>query len=446
MRFLRDIVISAVLCLVAGTNHSWSMEPATDNETCAMTFVFGTDLNYRRPTLVSIYSLLKNGIPKKEQRWRRINVLILSDGLSEEDKKNFCSSVYRIVEKLHKNMGESHKDVYLFFLDTENDQLKQWAKDLKFGGRNLPEHLTHKVKGYMQTRKAVLPFYIASHKNGNISCEYAEPSQDKIDIKKVSLNIKHYMWLDSDVLIAKDITELYSKCRDNTIDGETIKGGIYCVNYYFINGDITDSEKHTDPRQYTDFKAVINPRASNSWRCSGGVMFFNIFSGDTPLFDHESYLEEIQAGQEIKETQLQLKDEEEFYSQIASQYCPPIIALPPKYNCRPAMPEFDRTDSSIKDLLKDDDVVVWHWDSMPKPWKFENLNDVHSNEKEIKWYRNLVANRKWNEIVAEMRRDNLLDTISFNVQDDDIKSIKKIYTNLNKKVNAHTQSSNCYIY
>lgn len=64
----------------------------------------------------------------------------------------------------------------------------------------------------MQTRKAVLPFYIASCENGNINCEHAASSQNRINNMKVSLSIKHYMWLDSDVLIVLDIAELYSKC------------------------------------------------------------------------------------------------------------------------------------------------------------------------------------------------------------------------------------------
>jgi hypothetical protein len=64
----------------------------------------------------------------------------------------------------------------------------------------------------MQTRKAVLPFYIASCENGNINSEHAASSQNRINIMKVSLRIKHYMWLDSDVLIVLDISEMYSKC------------------------------------------------------------------------------------------------------------------------------------------------------------------------------------------------------------------------------------------
>jgi hypothetical protein len=114
-------------------------ESVTGNETYAMTFVFGTDLNYQRPTLVSIYSLLRNGIPKKE-RCRQINVVILSDGLFEEDNKSFGSSEDCIVRKLNINTSNSYRNVHLYFLDMESDQLKLWAENLKFSGNNLPEH------------------------------------------------------------------------------------------------------------------------------------------------------------------------------------------------------------------------------------------------------------------------------------------------------------------
>ena len=79
-----------VFLFVSGIYNSNAMDTG-QSEPKTMTFVLGTDQEYITPTLVTIYSLLKNGITNNKRK-RTINILLLSDDLSEENKKYIQNS------------------------------------------------------------------------------------------------------------------------------------------------------------------------------------------------------------------------------------------------------------------------------------------------------------------------------------------------------------------
>ena len=299
-----------------------------------MTFVLGTDQEYITPTLVTIYSLLKNGITNNK-RERTINILLLSDDLDEKTKKYIQNSITKMINHINlldmKNNYKKEK-VCLYFLDTEGD-INNLADKFKFIGQNLYEKdiKGEKIKGYMQTRKVALPFYIAQSK-GELAYKKSGSMESitrltNSDNKKIS--IYNYMWLDSDTLILGDITALYDECYakdyDQIENGQ--KGVIYTSNLLYTKEDSCQELNHKlddeDLKDYSmkdedtsEFDITWNCYApeyntKTRWRCSGGVMFFNIIAGKQKLFSSEI----INPYKRIV-----AEDEETFYSSYVKNY------------------------------------------------------------------------------------------------------------------------------
>ena len=390
----------------------------TDDAGGTMTFVLGTDEGYIMPTMVTVYSLLKNGIQGND-RTKNISIIILSDRLTDLQQTEITEYIGRIAEVLDK---EHYKEnLSIKFLNTENKQLSKYAKKVNFDGINLHEKFINNkmVSGYVQTRKAVLPFYFASQcsdiKDNEIIPEMEYESEDgdyeeqrkndqKVDESddkgSPEFQVYHYMWLDSDILIVGSISELYSSCRAKSFvkiedKKKGIKEGIICCsNLNFTNNGAYRIQERVPSIEYTNNE---NPDTNSSkWRCSGGVMFFNVATRNDvsqkwePLF----YARKLEQG--VVHTP---KDEEVFFENLVKgqKYCTGCIyAFSPIYDCKPDMPSNAKCKSGqckdvqpLQELFNDNNIVVWHWDRKYKPWDWvqnKAKKSIDVNEKTIPAY------------------------------------------------------------
>ena len=362
-----------------------------------MTFVLGTDKNYIVPTLVTIHSLLKNGIKDEV-----INIVILSEDLDKNSEQVFVNVFKEIVKKLKKSISISKVKLYRLSIPMSNTP-NPWnaitGKDVDdifiFTGLN--------VKGKrMPKYKAMLPFYINEYRNAKIP---------------------HYMWLDSDILINGDISDLYRKCLQS-------KAAIGSANYWFVSEDIPHSNKLDKSiviRKIGILPLKKNPNAPfllsqyhaeiTGWRCSGGVMFFNTFSFSSTELTNFLNSNKIS----------QLQDEEMFFDwYVLNDPHKSIYAFSPAYNCRPSMPAAaqetlkkltEQKEEGAEELKKITDpkkISIWHWDGMTKPWHVLSDGLFIKNEK----YKSNVdairiANQQWREEYEEVYK--IVKELGYNI-------------------------------
>lgn len=423
-----------VFWFVSGIYNSNAMDTG-QSEPKTMTFVLGTDQKYITPTSVTIYSLLKNGITNNKRK-RTINILLLSDDLNEENKEYIQNSITEMIDDINKTDNGNKYDkskVCLYFLDTKGD-INDLADKFKFIGQNLYEKdiKEEKIKGYMQTRKVALPFYIAQSKgelaytkSGSMKSitRLTNSGNEKISI----FSIYNYMWLDSDTLILGDITALYDECYakdyDQIKNGQ--KGVIYTSNLLYTEGDSYKKLNHKlsdeDLKDYSmkvkdistsEFNITWNCYApehntKTRWRCSGGVMFFNIIAGKQKLFSSEI----INPYKRIV-----AEDEETFYSSYVKNYSelqthlhlsddrlenitpgPSLFAFSPKYDYKPNHEE-------AYEKCEIFDHTILHWDRHIKPWNdckqcvegcnTDNKKVMEQCENELGKVLNTLANKK----------------------------------------------------
>ena len=197
------------------------------------------------------------------------------------------------------------------------------------------------------------------------------------------------MWLDSDMVIVKDIVKLYDRyCACSKEDIGKYTGLICTTNIgkrtkYKEEAQQTEgqnnsitlknavlSEYSARPEQEGE-KIILkeeNFTCQEFFRCSGGVMFFNIRQNDittneepiiTNMYKHDKY-------------ECRVQDEETYFQYFislnagkdASKY-KYVVEFSDEYDCKPN----PTTDS---DRGK---VAVWHWDSLCRPWNILALSD-----------------------------------------------------------------------
>ena len=245
----------------------------------------------------------------------------------------------------------------------------------------------------MQTRKVALPFYIAQSK-GELAYKKSGSMKSITRLTNSGnekISIYNYMWLDSDTLILGDITALYDECYakdyDQIKNGQ--KGVIYTSNLLYTKGDSCKKLNHKlgdeDLKDYSmkdedistsEFDITLNCYApehntKTRWRCSGGVMFFNIIAAKQKLFSSEI----INPYKRIV-----AEDEETFYSSYVKNYSelqahlhlsddrlknitpgPSLFAFSPKYDYKPNQEEAYKK-------CKIFNPTILHWDRHIKPW------------------------------------------------------------------------------
>ena len=407
MRRVWFAFLLSFLAIWSGNSMEGNKGSVKDN--VPMTFVLGTDKNYIVPTLVTIHSLLKNGIKGVKSN---INIVVLSEGLEYEEREVFDSIFKKMAGALLKE-----KTVMLYFIDIPaSNTLNPWnaitgknVDDIfKFSGAN--------VKGKrMPKYKAMLPFYINK-------CHKAE--------------IPHYMWLDSDILINEDISNLYQECLGK-------KAAIGSANYWFVSEDISHSNKIDKGiiiRKIDILPLKKNPNApfflsqchaeKTGWRCSGGVMFFNTFHFSPTILPKL-----LGSGK-----QLQIQDEEQFFYWYFTQKNPfgaldekkegkkdekkdekkegeLIYAFSPIYNCRPSMPSAAQETSDelktkqmkvpaeLKKITNPEEIAIWHWDGMRKPWQkmYGGFPLIAGKAMSSKYDGLMDADRQWIKEYEEVR-------------------------------------------
>lgn len=392
---MKKVLVAFLLSFLAiWSGNSMEGNKGSVKDNVPMTFVLRTDKNYIVPTLVTIHSLLKNGIKDEV-----INIVILSEDLDENSKQVFVNVFAEIVKKLKKSISK----VKLYYLripmsNTSNPWSAITGKDVDdifiFTGLN--------VEGKrMPKYKAMLPFCINKYCNAKIP---------------------HYMWLDSDVLVNRDISNLYQKCL-----GE--KAAIGSANYWFVSKDIPHSneiDKSIVIRKIGILSLEKNPNASfflsqchaekTGWRCSGGVMFFNTcYFSSTELKDF------------LKNKIFQSQDEEVFFDwYVLNAPHKSIYAFSPAYNCRPSMPAAAQETlkklkeqkgegaEELKKITDPKEIAIWHWDGMTKPWHvlwdglFIKNEKYKSNVDAIR-----TANQQWREEYEEVY--NIVSGLGYNI-------------------------------
>ena len=394
MRRVWFAFLLSFLAIWSGNSMEGNKGSVKDN--VPMTFVLGTDKNYIVPTLVTIHSLLKNGIKGVKSN---INIVVLSEGLEYEEREVFDSIFKKMAGALLKE-----KTVMLYFIDIPaSNTLNPWnaitgknVDDIfKFSGAN--------VKGKrMPKYKAMLPFYINK-------CHKAE--------------IPHYMWLDSDILINEDISNLYQECLGK-------KAAIGSANYWFVSEDISHSNKVDKGiiiRKIDILPLKKNANASlflsqchaekTGWRCSGGVMFFN-----TSYFS-STELKNFSTSNKIS----QIQDEEMFFDwYVPNDPRRLIYAFSPIYNCRPSMPAAAQETleklteqkgegaEELKKITDPKEIAIWHWDGMIKPWHV--LRDelfVKNEEYKLNVDAIRTANQQWREEYGKVY--NIVRELGYNI-------------------------------
>ena len=93
-------IMALILSVNVGMGNNCSaMEDTTNTESAdnnTMTFILGSNKNYITQTLVTIYSLLKNGIPS-----RRIQILILIKDLTYIEATDIASAIELINQTIN---------------------------------------------------------------------------------------------------------------------------------------------------------------------------------------------------------------------------------------------------------------------------------------------------------------------------------------------------------
>ena len=439
-----------------------------------MTFVLGTDKNYIVPTLVTIHSLLKNGL-KNVNNKVKVNIVALTNQLDESDKKLFCDIFGKITNILQWNK----ENVGLYFIDIPKDKKNEFwygdfadvDKKLEFFGANVEGKIMPKYKAFLPFRikkcgnkfgyndigtllplskfnknafqkrqfspqKKLPPFPKKTVSNDNAK---TPPILFK-DEMKGSLEITHYMWLDSDILINSCVSDLYKKCLGS-------KSAICCTNYYFVWKDLYHSTEYDKIKIIRDLghipysfelfaKKDGNRHQPSSWRCSGGVMFFNLndslfnryplrncfedeeqffywyFTQKNPFGALDEKKDEKKEGKldEKKEGKLDEKLDEKKEGKL-------IYAFSPIYNCRPSMPSAAQETSDelkakqmkvpaeLKKITNPEEIAIWHWDGMRKPWQkmYGGFPLIAGKAMSSKYDGLMDADRQWIKEYEEVR-------------------------------------------
>ena len=216
------------------------------------------------------------------------------------------------------------------------------------------------------------------------------------------------MWLDSDTLILGDITALYDECYakdyDQIKNGQ--KGVIYTSNLLYTEEDsykklnnklgdeaLTDYSMKGQDISTSKFDITWKCYAPDyntktRWRCSGGVMFFNIIAGKQKLFSSEI----INPYKRIV-----AEDEETFFSSYVKNYSelqthlhssddrlknitpgPSLFAFSPKYDYKPNQGEAYKK-------CKIFNPTILHWDRHIKPWNDckQRVENCDTDNKEV---------------------------------------------------------------
>lgn len=372
-----------------------------------MTFVLGTDKNYIVPTLVTIHSLLKNGVENE-----LTNIIVLTNGLNKDDKTLFGKIVNEIIMGLKK----SSKNVKLYFLDiSQSEERNLWSgvfknidKKFAFFGKNISEKEIIKYK-------FLLPFCIknyammfASDQETNSLSVSNPKSFDKV-------NIPHYMWLDSDILITQNISQLYKSCLGSG-------SGICSSNYYFLTHDLTRFGKGffggIGSIDVNRIDTENDGPPAFPWRFSGGVLFFNLKNVNDKLF-FNGYNGNNMVGTIDDETFFGLCCREGYFGEG-------VFSFSPRYNCRPSMPaaaqetlgklteQKGEEAEELKKITNPKEIAIWHWDGMTKPWHvlwdglFIKNEKGESNDDAIR-----TANQQWREEYEEVY--NIVRGLGYNI-------------------------------
>lgn len=417
-------------------------KPVSEEES-GKTFILFTNDNYIVPTIVALHSFLMHNIYPKH-----IIVFLKSD--------NYLHSI-KLISKL---VATFHDQSFLTLVNVNSSYVSTKIKDITFARQQGND---------AQRIKVVLPQILP------IVLKGLNPKLQACD----------YIWLDSDILVMESIDNLYQVCRDS-------QSPIASANLRFFKPDfprdITDIDSVKKglsggvgniTAQQQDNDLIPTENILPSWRTSGGVMYFNLKN----ILKKGVFTSPIDAST--------FQDDEVFWDHLIfssssrkHNHTTKIFAFSPKYNFAPSKlwqaqslvnciesSKTDKTDleehyksfgfadslEALREIVKKE-VVIWHWDAIPKPWEKALGDWTEFNPKNIAGFDVYEADKLWlqelNDVEVQVgitisRIINQADgTIAFNISpvdcDLEFKNWSKVTVN-GSSINKQTSFSDEWI-
>jgi lipopolysaccharide biosynthesis glycosyltransferase len=211
-------------------------------------------------------------------------------------------------------------------------------------------------------------------------------------------NMKHFLWLDSDLIVVKELSQWYQSLLKTS---RTLKQPIISANLMFIE---MQPEMPYQEEMLRTYKFWGNDRRINSknFVTSGGVLFWNleivpklrtVANARTQPPVSTSLWQAVDTLLNLKhkfyEGSLFSTEEQVFGELLPDQ----AYFFPTTFNCRSAyfkcvdsgilnMPETtSEEDRQILQAINSGKVSIWHWDYEKKPWTYNPTEELRPPEK-----------------------------------------------------------------
>ena len=336
-------------------------------------FVLMTDENYVIPTAVAVQSL-------KESRCEvDYNVIIFTKGICKSSQQALLQ------------MQDEYVRIYLIDLLAEEWKTMPCIDGCQINLMERANEIQSKDWSELVNLRLLFPDIWASK---------LLPT----DIR----NIDTFVWLDSDLIVKKDLSYLFVSCRAT---GQFIVG----ANLFFLEfGGVGYVPSNC-------IKSALFKQVGDGYaRISGGVVFYNIRE-IVKCFKEKGQNEWMVLFEELKSQRGENPEEEVVFDEFLRQQ-DLVYFFEPQYNACPDSQirtrylwywsehlrdenlkcnsfifvikngnpvAYSGTDWTIECMneLIDGNVNIWHWDCCRKPWYYKYIGLRANNTPEVLWYR-----------------------------------------------------------
>ncbi|MDR2812965.1 MAG: hypothetical protein LBB05_04240 [Puniceicoccales bacterium] len=313
----------------------------------ARVFVFACNDPYAGPTAVAIQSLKETNRYEKE-------IVIFLYKVEEEN-----------VLKLG-NMGDEYSTIYTIDLCEE-----KWKTMPTFGGQTID--LVESIMQIGRGKWDEMEFLNSQYSKDTlyrfmINLRLFFPDIWASGLLPLRLsNIEYFLWLDSDIIIYKDLSNIFEMCKrrpNQPIFGANL---LYSnQDDYSDQGDLYSGQDEFEDHTYSDENCCI----------SGGVVLWNI----EKIVEHcilicqnvfkktnfETNSSDDDSGNEEQKAYIIYDSEEHIFTEYVSIFLvenvhpeTPQGFLPIQYNV---------TNDCYR-YINEEDIFIFHWDGIKKPWK-----------------------------------------------------------------------------
>lgn len=267
------------------------------------TYVLLADDNYMDALKVSLYSLIKH-------TEGTVHIIVITPSLSEENQQ-VVSSVMQAAAV--NRQGEAR---HLGSLSLQILKYNRQRIHCQGAGNNDGANLK---KSFINAKISLIKNLMEKQLNG-----YE--------------NLQHFMWLDSDILVRGNVTQLYKQCWEH-------KGvAVASSNLFFVRGDLSNASPSAGKYFNLNFGGIIGQynvpvrqrergghneliqTSGRVWQTSGGVLFFNL-----PKFRNSA------GSKQAIYNSSSFFDEEQWMDGLVEGQSGALLALSPKFNFRPTM-------------------------------------------------------------------------------------------------------------